>query len=113
MSTEYMFLHWFSILFIGGGFFFLTAGVIFTASGICPPHVGAIWISMSLMPLLVGWSIKALQLAGCCREDSSNPYLEKDEIVVSPKIDKIKEHLIKQVSKSIDIFMYQKPLEFN
>ena len=100
-------MHWFSIWFMVGGIFFLTAGVILTASGNMPPGIGALVIGMSLLPLLVGWGVKACQLAGvaACRDDSSNAYLEKDGRFVIPKDNKTEGQTTKQVSKCICIFI--------
>ena len=109
MSTEYLFMHCFSIWFMGGGIFFLTAGVILTASGNMPPGVGALVISISLLPILVGWVVKACQLAGNCRDDSSNTYLEKDDGFVIPKNIKTEEQTTQHVSKYIYILCIKNP----
>ena len=105
MAHTVDFTRCFSILWIGGGMFFLILGVIFTASGAVPPGIASLLILVSLIPILVGWSLSAFHLAGSCREDSSNPYLEKDDIFVISKIFKIVKHSTKQVKQFVNIFM--------
>ena len=76
-----------------------------------PPGIGALVIGMSLLPLLVGWGVKACQLAGvaACRDDSSNTYLEKDDGFVIPKNIKTEEQTTQHVSKYIYILCIKNP----